>query len=66
MYLILEIALPNQLTKKTIFIFLLDRDNQKELASLQLILQRNRIDLRSIESVDLRFDKPIVTFEKKK
>lgn len=66
MYLILEVALPDQLVKKSIFIFLLDRDNQKELASLQLILQRNRIDLRSIESVDLRFDKPIVTFGKKK
>ncbi len=43
-------------------IFLLTGNHLQELASLQLILQRNRIDSKSIESIDLRFDKPIVVY----
>jgi hypothetical protein len=42
--------------------FLLTGNHLQELASLQLILQRNKIDLKSIESIDLRFDKPIVVY----
>lgn len=42
--------------------FLLTGNHLSELASLQLILQRNKIDLKSIESIDLRFDKPIVVY----
>lgn len=45
--------------------FTLDGQHLRELASLQLILQKNRIDLRSIEIVDLRFDKPIVQYKSK-
>lgn len=43
-------------------IFSLTGNHLSELASLQLILQRNKIDLKSIESIDLRFDKPIVVY----
>jgi hypothetical protein len=36
----------------------------KQLASLQLILQKNKIDSKRIESVDLRFAKPVVIYSK--
>lgn len=36
----------------------------KQLASLQLIWQKNKIDSKRIESIDLRFDKPVVIYSK--
>jgi len=38
----------------------------KQLASLQLILQKAKIDGKEMKSIDLRFDKPVVNFQLKK
>ncbi|MBI4040198.1 FtsQ-type POTRA domain-containing protein [Candidatus Daviesbacteria bacterium] len=46
-------------------VFDLDRDILHQLASLQLILQKAKIDQRSVESIDLRFDKPVVIYSGK-
>jgi len=46
--------------------FSLKRDILKQLVSLQLILQKAKIDESMIETVDLRFDKPVVKFLPKK
>lgn len=42
--------------------FSLNRDILKQLASLQLILQKAKIDERVAEFIDLRFDKPVVQY----
>lgn len=42
----------------------LDNELLKQLASLQLILQKNKIDSKRIESIDLRFSKPVVIYSK--
>ncbi len=47
-------------------IFSLEKDNNLQLASLQLILEKAKIDKESMEFIDLRFDKPIVRFAPKK
>ena len=47
-------------------IFKLDQDLSLQIASLQLILQRAKIDSKELEFIDLRFDKPIVKFAPKK
>lgn len=43
--------------------FSLSRDILKQLTSLQLILQKAKIDGRIIETIDLRFDKPVVIYK---
>jgi hypothetical protein len=45
--------------------FSLERDILRQLASLQLILQKAKIDQRPIEIIDLRFDKPVVEYQQK-
>ena len=47
-------------------IFLLDDRVDVQIASLQLILAEAKIDLKELEFIDLRFDKPIVKFAPKK
>lgn len=46
-------------------IFSLKKDIFGQLGSLQLILQKAKIDGKVIESVDLRFDKPVVVYGKR-
>ena len=46
-------------------IFSLEKDILRQLASLQLILQKAKIDGKVIEVVDLRFDKPVVVYGKR-
>lgn len=43
-------------------IFSLDRDVRRQLASLQLIWQKAKIDSKPIDKLDLRFDKPVVVY----
>lgn len=43
-------------------IFSLEKDDRVQLASLQLILQKAKIDSRPIDRIDLRFDKPVVVY----
>ncbi|MBI2011845.1 hypothetical protein HYS91_03680 [Candidatus Daviesbacteria bacterium] len=43
-------------------IFDLKKDYEAQLASLQLILQKSRINFRKMDIVDLRFENPIVTY----
>ncbi len=43
-------------------IFRLEGDINIQLASLQLILDKAKIDLKELEFIDLRFDKPVVKF----
>lgn len=45
--------------------FKLDNSIESQIASLQLILEKAKIDQRSVEFVDLRFDKPIIRFAPK-
>lgn len=47
-------------------VFRLDDKIDTQLASLQLILTEAKIDLKELEFIDLRFDKPIVKFAPKK
>ncbi len=44
----------------------LSKEINRQLASLQLILQKATIDLKPIEFIDLRFDKPVVIYSPKK
>lgn len=46
-------------------VFSLEKDILRQLASLQLILQKAKIDQRSVEIIDLRFDKPIIQYQSK-
>lgn len=45
-------------------ILALKGDVLKQLASLQLLWQKNRIESRRIESIDLRFSEPVVVYSK--
>lgn len=47
-------------------IFRLDSSIDIQLASLQLILEKAKIDLKSMEFIDLRYDKPVVRYTPKK
>lgn len=47
-------------------VFSLEKDVKPEVASLQLIFQKAKIDGRKIESIDLRFDKPVVIYAPQK
>lgn len=54
--------------KKAQFIFSLSGDYTTEVTSLQLILQKAKMNSKSIQKIDLRFKKPVViyTSDKKK
>ncbi len=41
-------------------IFSLKKDILRQLASLQLILQKAKINIGGVETIDLRFDKPVI------
>lgn len=58
------VIFPENLQPK--IIFHLEKDINAQLASLQLILGKARIDSSQVEFIDLRFDKPIVKFAPKK
>lgn len=47
-------------------LFRLNNNVNVQLASLQLILDKAKIDLNELEFIDLRFDKPVVRFAPKK
>lgn len=47
---------------QTQLIFSLEKDERVQLASLQLILQKAKIDSKPIDRIDLRFDKPVVVY----
>ena len=47
-------------------VFSLEKDILMQLASLHLILEKAKIDNRSMDSIDLRFDKPVVKYLPKK
>lgn len=42
--------------------FSLDKDLNRQLASLQLILQKAKMNSKSMDKIDLRFDKPVVIY----
>lgn len=50
----------------TKLIFAFDRDLNRQLASLQLINQKAKINSRSLERIDLRFERPVVIYTSKK
>lgn len=57
----------NLLVKSEKIILLdLTNDLQKQLASLQLILEKAKIENENISVIDLRFDKPVVRYVQKK
>ena len=58
-----KILLINAIPK---IIFRMDEKIDAQIASLQLILNKAKIDNGSLEFIDLRFDKPIVRFAPKK
>ncbi|MDO8498826.1 MAG: hypothetical protein Q7S44_03500 [bacterium] len=43
----------------------LAKDMSRQLASLQLILQKAKIDGKAMDTIDLRFDKPVVVYSQK-
>jgi hypothetical protein len=47
-------------------VFSLTKDILRQLASLQLILQKAKIESKQVEIIDLRFDKPVVVYSPKK
>ncbi len=47
-------------------LFSLEKDNNLQIGSLQLIFKKAKIDKESIEFIDLRFDKPILRLAPKK
>ncbi|KKR81437.1 MAG: hypothetical protein UU73_C0001G0083 [Candidatus Daviesbacteria bacterium GW2011_GWA1_41_61] len=47
-------------------VFSLSGDIFRQLGSLQLILQKAKIDEKEMETVDLRFDKPVVVYSSSK
>jgi len=58
-----NLLITNSLPK---IIFKLDGNVEVQIASLQLILEKAKIDNKELEFIDLRFDKPIVKFAPKK
>lgn len=47
-------------------VFPLDKDIERQLAALQLILQKAKMDTKQVNKVDLRFDKAIVVYSAQK
>lgn len=46
-------------------VFSLSKDIDRQVASLQLILEKAKINGRSVDTIDLRFDKPVVIYGRK-
>lgn len=46
-------------------VFNLGGDLKRQIASLQLILQKAKIDSKTVEIIDLRFDKPVIMYTSK-
>jgi len=44
--------------------FNLEEDMAFQLASLQLILNQDKIEKDKVEYIDLRFDKPVISYER--
>ena len=61
---IFEDVLMNNTAPK--IIFKLRNDIDKQIASLQLILEKAKMETSKLEFIDLRFDKPIVRIAPKK
>ena len=61
-----NIFIVNSNASKLKILFRLDDQVDIQLASLQVILDKAKIDLKELEFIDLRFDKPIVRFAPKK
>lgn len=64
-FLLIQSDLDDYQGKKKLVISL-EKDLMAQLASLQLILQKAKIDDRPMEIIDLRFDKPVVIYKQKK
>ena len=54
------------LGQKPQMIFILNDKINRQVASLQLILDQAKMDTKEVEFLDLRFDKPIVRYAPKK
>ena len=54
------------LGQKPQMVFILDDKSDRQLASLQLILDQAKMNTKEVEFLDLRFDKPIVRYGKDK
>ena len=52
--------------QKLRLVFDVDNDSLRQIASLQLILQKTTMDSKRIESVDVRFEKPVVVYSQQK
>lgn len=63
LYIVDNLLITNSYPK---VIFRLDKEKEEQIASLQLILQKAKIDNKELEFIDLRFDKPIVKYAPKK
>lgn len=61
-----DIFLINSIDGEPKVIFRLNSTIDVQIASLQLILQKAKIDENRLEFIDLRFDKPVVKFAPKK
>lgn len=55
-----------QILSEPKIVFSLEKDVLLQLASLQLILDKAKIDNRNMETIDLRFNKPVVQYLPKK
>ncbi|MCL5783803.1 MAG: FtsQ-type POTRA domain-containing protein [Patescibacteria group bacterium] len=55
-----------QITYQAELVFSLKKDIFRQLASLQLILQKDKINSGTMKTIDLRFDKPVVVYTVKK
>lgn len=61
-----DLLVINPDTVKPKIVFHINEKVDVQLASLQLILNKAKIDLKELEFIDLRFDKPVVKFAPKK
>lgn len=55
-----------QIKTKPLVIFSLEKDIIRQLASLQLILQKAKINSGTMDLIDLRFEKPVVNYSSSK
>lgn len=65
-WIIEDVLIINPDTSDPKIIFKLSNQTDIQLASLQLILAKAKIDLKELTFIDLRFDKPVVRFAPKK
>lgn len=61
-----EFFIVTSLSPASQILFRLNDNVNEQLASLQLILNKAKMDLNELEFIDLRFDKPVVRFAPKK